>query len=66
MSTHHADRDYSNYSADQLRQAAQRISTDLARGQAMAGDGGLRPESVERQQDLQQWMRNEASRRDQH
>ncbi|MFJ9474707.1 hypothetical protein ACIRRI_06785 [Streptomyces mirabilis] len=65
MSTHHSDRDYSNHSASQLREAAQRISSDLARAQEMAGDGGLRPEGVERQQDLQQWMRNEASRRDQ-
>lgn len=63
MSTHHTGRDYSNYSADQLRQAAQRISEDLARGQEMAGAGGLRPEAVERQQDLQTWMRNEAARR---
>jgi hypothetical protein len=63
MSTHHSDRDYSDYSASQLREAAQRISSDLARAQEMAGDGGLRQEGVERQQDLQQWMRNEASRR---
>jgi hypothetical protein len=63
MSTHHTRRDYSNHNADQLRQAAQRVSEDLARGQEMAGEGGLRPEAVEQQQDLQQWMRNEAARR---
>jgi hypothetical protein len=63
MSTHSADRNYSNYSAAELRQAAQRISEDLARGMEMAGDGGLRPEAVERDQDLQKWMRNEATRR---
>lgn len=63
MSTHSADRDYSNYSASELRQAAQRISEDLARGMEMAGEGGLRPEAVERDQDLQTWMRNEAGRR---
>ncbi|WP_328657910.1 hypothetical protein [Streptomyces sp. NBC_00334] len=63
MSTHHTGRDYSDYSADQLREAAQRISTDLARGMEMAGSGGIRPEAVEADQDLQKWMRTEAARR---
>lgn len=63
MSTHHAGRDYSDYSADQLREAARRISEDNARGQEMAGSGGIRPEALERDQDLQAWMRNEATRR---
>ncbi|MPY37271.1 hypothetical protein FNH09_40520 [Streptomyces adustus] len=65
MTTHHSGRDYSGYSADQLREAARRISVDLAREQEMAGAGGVRPEGIERQQDLQKWMRNEAARRDQ-
>lgn len=63
MSTHHTGRDYSNYTASELKQAAQRISSDLARAQEMAGAGGLRPEGVQEQQDLQKWMRNEAARR---
>jgi putative N-acetylmannosamine-6-phosphate epimerase len=63
MTTHHTRRDYSDYSAAELRQAAQRISADLARAQEMAGAGGIRPEAVEEQQDLQKWMRNEAGRR---
>jgi ATP-dependent protease ClpP protease subunit len=64
MSTHHTGRDYSGYSADQLRQAAQRISSDNARALEMAGEGGIRQEAVERDQDLQKWMRAEAARRD--
>lgn len=64
MSTHNERRNYDNFTADELRQAAQRISRDLARGVEMAGGGGLNPRGVESQQDLQKWMRNEAARRD--
>jgi len=60
MTTHHPGRDYSNYTADDLKTAAQRISTDLARGASMAN---LRPEGVQEQQDLRTWMLREAQRR---
>ncbi|MET8169306.1 hypothetical protein ABZT34_34495 [Streptomyces sp. NPDC005329] len=64
MGDHYPGRNYDSYSADQLRAAAREINTDLARAEEMAGDGGLRAGAVESQQDLQRWMRNEATRRD--
>jgi hypothetical protein len=61
---HYPGRNYDSYSADQLRDAARQINTDLVRAEEMAGAGGLRAGAIEQQQDLQQWMRNEAARRE--
>lgn len=62
MSTFQPGDDYSDFTPDQLRQAAQRVSTDLATDATI---GELRPEYVESQQDLKTYLVNEAARRQQ-
>jgi len=61
MDTYRPNDDYSQFSADQLRQAAQRVKTDMA---ITATIGKVRPEAVEKSQDLETFLLREAARRD--